>query len=40
VPTSMIHELIPPVLVQEHISPIFEVGSSSAAANVNEVPVI
>jgi hypothetical protein len=39
-PTPMIHELIPPVPVQECISPTFEVGSSSAAPNVNEAPVI
>jgi hypothetical protein len=36
----MIHELIPSVPVQEYISPTFEVGSSSAAPNVNEAPVI
>jgi hypothetical protein len=40
VPTPMIHELIPPVLVHEHIILTFEVGSSSAAPNVNEAPVI
>jgi hypothetical protein len=40
VPTSMIHELIPSVHVQEYISPTFEVESSSAAPNVNETPVI
>jgi hypothetical protein len=40
VPTPMIHELIPPVPVQEHISPTFEVESSSAAPNANEVSVI
>jgi hypothetical protein len=40
VPTPMIHELIPSVPVQEYISPIFEVGSSSAAPNVNGAPVI
>jgi hypothetical protein len=40
VPTSIIHELIPFVPVQEYISPTFEVGSSSAAPNVNEAPVI
>jgi hypothetical protein len=38
--TPMIHELIPSVPVQDHISPTFEVGSSSAAPNVNEAPVI
>jgi hypothetical protein len=40
VPTPMIHELIPLVPVQEYISPIFEVGSSLAAPNVNEASVI
>jgi hypothetical protein len=40
VPTSMIHELILSVHVQEHISPTFEVGSSSAAPNVNEATAI
>jgi hypothetical protein len=40
VPTPMIHELIPFVPVQEYISSIFEVGSSSAAPNVNEASVI
>jgi hypothetical protein len=40
VPTPIIHELIPSVPVQEYISPTFEVGSSSAAPNVNEAPVI
>jgi hypothetical protein len=40
VPTPMIHELIPHVLVHEHIILTFEVGSSSAAPNVNEAPVI
>jgi hypothetical protein len=40
VPTPMIHELIPFVPVQECISPTFEVGSSSAAPNVNGAPVI
>jgi hypothetical protein len=40
VPTPMIQELIPSVHVQEYISPTFEVGSSSAAPNVNEAPVI
>jgi hypothetical protein len=40
VPTPMIHELIPSVPVQEYISSIFEVGSSLAAPNVNEAPVI
>jgi hypothetical protein len=40
VPTLMIHELIPSMTVQEYISPTFEVGSSSAAPNVNEAPVI
>jgi hypothetical protein len=39
-PTTMIHELIPSVPVLEYISPTFEVGSSSAAPNVNEAPVI
>jgi hypothetical protein len=39
-PTHMIHELIPSVLVQEYISPTFEVGSSSTAPNVNGAPVI
>jgi hypothetical protein len=36
----MIHELISPVPVHEHIIPTFEVGSSSAAPNVNEASVI
>jgi hypothetical protein len=40
VPTSMIHELIPSVHVQEYISPTFEVGSSSATPNVNGALVI
>jgi hypothetical protein len=40
VPTPMIHELISPVPVHEHIIPTFEVGSSSAAPNVNEASVI
>jgi hypothetical protein len=40
VPTPMIHELILSVHVQEYISPTFEVGSSSAAPNVNGAPVI
>jgi hypothetical protein len=40
VPTPMIHELIPSLPVQEYISPTFEVGSSSAAPNVNGTPVI
>jgi hypothetical protein len=40
VPTRMIHELIPPMPVHEHIVLTFEVGSSSAAPNVNEAPVI
>jgi hypothetical protein len=40
VPTLMIHELIPSVLVQECISPTFEVASSSATPNVNGAPVI
>jgi hypothetical protein len=40
VPTPIIHELIPSVFVQEYISPTFEVGSLSAAPNVNEVPII
>jgi hypothetical protein len=40
VPTSMIHELIPPVLVHGRLIPTFQVGSSSTAPNVNETPVI
>jgi hypothetical protein len=40
VPTSIIHELISVVPVQEHISPTFKVGSSSAAPNVNGASVI
>jgi hypothetical protein len=36
----MIHELILSVLVQEYISPTFEVGSLSAAPNINGAPVI
>jgi hypothetical protein len=40
VPTSMIHELILSVHVQEYISPTFEVGSSSATPNVNGALVI
>jgi hypothetical protein len=40
VPTPIIHELIPSVLVEEYISPTFEVGSLSATPNVNEVPII
>ena len=40
VPTPMIHELIPSVPVQGCISPTFEVGSSSAAPDVNGAPVI
>jgi hypothetical protein len=41
VPTPMIHELIPPVLVNnKHIIPTFEVRSSSAAPNVNKASVI
>jgi hypothetical protein len=40
VSTPMIHELIPSVHVQEYISPTFEVGSSSAAPNINGAPVI
>jgi hypothetical protein len=36
----MIHELFPSVPVQEYISPTFEVGSSSAAPNINGAPVI
>jgi hypothetical protein len=40
VPTSMIHELIPPVPVHEHIIPIFEVGYSSTSPNENKAPVI
>jgi hypothetical protein len=35
-PTPMILELIPPVLVHERAIPTFDVGSSSAAPNVNE----
>jgi hypothetical protein len=38
--TSMIHKLFPSVPVQEYISPTFEVGSSSAAPNINGAPVI
>jgi hypothetical protein len=40
VSTPMIHELILPVSVHEHIIPSFDVGSSSATPNVNEAPVI
>jgi hypothetical protein len=40
VSTPMIHELIPPVIVHGHIILTFEVGSSSAAPNVNEALVI
>jgi hypothetical protein len=40
VPTPMIHKLIPPVHVHEHIILTFEVESSSVAPNVNEAPVI
>jgi hypothetical protein len=40
VPAPIIHELISSVTVQEYISPTFEVGSSSAAPNVNEAPII
>jgi hypothetical protein len=40
VPTPMIHELIPSVLVQECISPTFKVGSSTVSPNVNGAPVI
>jgi hypothetical protein len=40
VPTPMIHELIPLVSVHEHTIPNFEIGSSSVAPNVNEVPII
>jgi hypothetical protein len=40
VPTPMIHELIPSVPVQEYIGPTFNVGSSSAALNVNGALVI
>jgi hypothetical protein len=40
VPTSMIHELIPSVPVQECFSPTFKIGSLSAAPNVNGAPVI
>jgi hypothetical protein len=40
VPTPMIRELIPPIPIHEHTIPTFEVGSSSAAPNVNEAPVI
>jgi hypothetical protein len=36
----MIHELIPSVPVQEYIGPTFNVGSSSAALNVNGALVI
>jgi hypothetical protein len=36
----MIRELIPPMPMHEHTIPTFEVGSSSAAPNVNEAPVI
>jgi hypothetical protein len=39
-PTTMIHELIPSVPVQEYICPTFKVGSSSAIPNVNEAHVI
>jgi hypothetical protein len=39
-PTPMILELIPPVLVHERAIPTFDIGSSSAAPNVNEAPVI
>jgi hypothetical protein len=40
VPTPIIHELIPPMLVHEHIIPTFEIGSSSITPNKNEAPVI
>jgi hypothetical protein len=40
VPTPMIHELIPPIPVHEHIIPTFEVGSLSTSPNENEVPII
>jgi hypothetical protein len=40
VPTPMIHALIPPVPMHEHIIPTFEVGSSSTAPNVNKMHVI
>jgi hypothetical protein len=40
VPTPMIHELVPPAHVCEHIIPTFKVGSSSVATNVNEEPII
>jgi hypothetical protein len=40
VSTPMIHELIPPVPVHEHIIPIFEVGYSSTSPNENKAPVI
>jgi hypothetical protein len=40
VPAPIIHELISSVPVQEYISPTFKVGSSSAAPNVNEAPII
>jgi hypothetical protein len=40
VPTSMIHELIPSMPVQEYISPTFEVGSSSGTPNINGALVI
>jgi hypothetical protein len=36
----MIHELIPPMLMHEHIIPTFEIGSSSITPNKNEAPVI
>jgi hypothetical protein len=39
-PTPMIHELISPALVHDCTIPTFEVGSSSAAHNVNEAPII
>jgi hypothetical protein len=39
VPTLMIHKLIPSMPMQEHISPTFEVGFSSAAPN-DEASVI
>jgi hypothetical protein len=38
--TLMIHELIPPVPVHEHIIPTFEVGSLLTIPNVNEAPII
>jgi hypothetical protein len=40
VPTPIIHELIPHMPVHEHIVSTFEVGSLSAAPNINEASVI